>query len=506
MAKSNDHDIVLGVGVGVKSIDAVLVKRDGLRYQILGQYSKARNDGPSGGAQEITSLIPGLQSNEDTDYTLEIGGASVGGGSSDLFVGGGVSNEGARDSELAHESVTSKPRPSNIPHFESEFRQILAEARIEAGATPQLAFCVSDPDVVYGIVSVSDEEEDGKRFRSASTDKELIKRLVEKGGSEIERDRVGFLEMTPSEKGRRFLSMVRDENDAVVQTIRIVAAIEREKLPQMSALDTELSLITMMLGRSAISEGDLSTAVVRVGSQDTLIAFYEGEKLRHYDWLRSVNIFDAPETICSRVLLQQDEKKIGEIDHVLVLANSRTDALHNTFSRYYPNATVLHFDRLLADCGLELGDENDPLRTGMALAAAVAVSVDERESGERSYINLAPSKLAVQRKRKLELGWHTVAMMPILFLVTFFFVFRYLQNENEIGSRERELMMNPLAPPVTNSAVLETRVDSLEQAYVRFTRGLKVLDSLLVGSDKWSRFLETVTRATRDLDGVWLIN
>lgn len=506
MATTTKKNTILGIGVGTRSIDAVLIERDGTRYTILGQFTKARVEGEStgGGEGEMNTLIPGLKSEEDADYTLEIGGRKQ--GSSDLFLASELEDLGISAVETGEqpEVGAGKTTRSGSPRFETQFNEILSEARAVAGEITSLAICASAPDVDYRIVTLDSEATESTFMRKRSRKSALVKKLAAQIGSEVDAERVGYLELTGPEQRHRYLTVIRDERDAVLQTIRVAQAIDRTKLPGLAAIDSELSLMAAMVSRSTQTEAGGNAAFVRVGSEDTLIAFLSDGKLSHFDWLRSVNIYDAPETVCSRVLLQQDEKKIGEIDTVYVLANSRSDVLHKTFSRYYPDASVLHLERLLIDRGLELDERGEPLRTGMALAAAIAVSIDERALPDVAFVNLSPEKLVVRRRSRIAFAWHTYLTLPVLFLVTFFFVFRYLQNEVEIDARRTEVMTNPHAPPVTNPAVLQARVDSLEQAYLRYTRGLTVLDSLLLGSDKWSRFLERVTQSTRALSGVWL--
>jgi hypothetical protein len=93
-------------------------------------------------------------------------------------------------------------------------------------------------------------------------------------------------------------------------------------------------------------------------------------------------------------------------------------------------------------------------------------------------------------------------MMAVLFAATFFGVQHYLSGEAEIQRQEAEL--NLIQPTAMNPQMLQHRIDSLQTAYVTFTNALKVLDSLLVGSDRWTRSLEHTTEATGDVTGLWL--
>src|SRR5690606_24466732 len=51
---------------------------------------------------------------------------------------------------------------------------------------------------------------------------------------------------------------------------------------------------------------------------------------------------------------------------------------------------------------------------------------------------------------------------------------------------------------------LQAQIDSLQTAYLRITKTLNVIDSLLVGSDRWSRSLARTARATASTGGAWV--
>ena len=48
------------------------------------------------------------------------------------------------------------------------------------------------------------------------------------------------------------------------------------------------------------------------------------------------------------------------------------------------------------------------------------------------------------------------------------------------------------------------KVDSLNAAYLSYTSALHVLDSLLVGSDRWTRALGSMTESTGSVGRIWL--
>jgi hypothetical protein len=271
-------------------------------------------------------------------------------------------------------------------------------------------------------------------------------------------------------------------------------------------MDAELSAYGRMVRRMIPADQPTrGTALVRVGAEDTLILFFTGSDLRHFERLRSLSTYDSPETICSRVLLQQDEQKLGEVDHVLVLTEGRGEQLLARFRASYPEAAVESVQDALAGMGVNPPRGSDGLTPGSvpAVAAGLRLLRDWDTVDPEYEVHLLPRKLQRERK-KLALAWHTIAMLVVVIAMAFGFTWRYMDQQAEI-EREHEISrLNPIILPVDNPALLKARVDSLQQAYLKYTHALGVIDSLLIGSDRWTRMHESITRSTSMIGGIWL--
>ncbi|MCH6579526.1 MAG: hypothetical protein IH802_04090 [Nitrospinae bacterium] len=88
------------------------------------------------------------------------------------------------------------------------------------------------------------------------------------------------------------------------------------------------------------SDEAFNTLIVRAGAEDTLVLFLQDDTLQQSENLRSLTAYEAPETICSRVLLLQDEYGIGEVQHGLLLSEEREDDLIESFEMFFPEARV----------------------------------------------------------------------------------------------------------------------------------------------------------------------
>jgi hypothetical protein len=233
--------------------------------------------------------------------------------------------------------------------------------------------------------------------------------------------------------------------------------------------------------------------------------FFEGRDLLRFERLRALTAYDSPETICSRVLLQQDEWKIGEIQHLLVLSEARGEQLLTVFRRYYADAAVEMVQDAVMGLGLNLAREVEALSPGSIPALIVGLRVLQdwdRDDPEMAF-QLLPKKLRRDQK-KFAIAWHTVLMMASLVVLAFSFSWRYTARQAEIERQREEARQNPITLAVDNPALLKMRVDSLKAAHAKYTQALSTIDSLLIGSDKWTRLHERLTRSTRDIGGIWL--
>ncbi|GBD02631.1 hypothetical protein HRbin18_02378 [bacterium HR18] len=62
----------------------------------------------------------------------------------------------------------------------------------------------------------------------------------------------------------------------------------------------------------------------------------------------------------------------------------------------------------------------------------------------------------------------------------------------------------PPAIAETDAKALERRIDSLNARTLQALQTLEVLDSLLVGSDRWSRSLAQLSREVAAVGGIWV--
>lgn len=518
MKRNAASGAILGVMASGRGVNAALVRNTDKGPEVVRYFTRQVTSPNAGPALES----PNVAMDEDdagigSDFTIKFGG-----GGSDLF----LSNEfGPFDSEGGEGMVPSSE--GVVIGFEEELTSILKECADIGYADPLVAFCETSAFVTATEVRLGDDAESGESGKKGAVRRgsSLLSRLSSQLEMEIDDESVGFIPMSPTETGYdRALALVRIDGGPVARTLSAMRG-RRVRMPAVRLLDNEISvylglartaffLITSDLANQDLSveaEGVTSllpgdrrkTLVVRAGLEDTLVLFMENDRLLHYESLRSITTYDAPETICSRVLLLQDEYGIGDIQHVLLLGEDREEAIVESFRMFFADTRVESLREYVPTAVNAI--DSDEVNTAQLLATGVALrlSNDDLYQGSFDAINLLPKKL-MRRQLKMPVTWHVMALYVLLFVSVLFFTARFFANQSR--ANEHKSRIAEYAPEYvdTDPAVLKARVDSLNSVTSGYMRALKVLDSLLVGSDAWSRSLETASREVSETRGIWI--
>ena len=491
---------VLGVYVGPDTVDAVLVRRTGDRYEPLLRFTRPRAAAAEPkSAEAMAAALPGL--NDADDYSLQVGGSWT------TATSGG---DGAAASPAAA-VATGTGRP-----FAPALRGILSECAGAGFPDVPVAFCLTAPEVGYVEVlapatDAEPEPEGGKAKKGGKLGGALggakggaKKRVAEKVAQQVPgADPARTVTVPLAGPGPdRVLALAVEPADSVTATLEALASAS-DKAPQAVRVDAEATLLAAVLSRTPAAEGERAV-VVRVGAEDTLVLFFDGPALAGVERLRSLTAYDLPETVVSRVLLRLDEKKLGDPDTVFVASVGRAEMLLARCAEFFPGAAVEPLDEALVGLGVEVPRNEDAYRAG-ALVAAAAAARELSDWEVTPDVQLLPARLR-GRRRTLPFAWHTALAAVVLVAAVVVAGVRYVHAENRTEVLREDLRQNPPVLPDDDPDLLQARVDSLNQTYATYTRSLDVLDSLLVGSDKWTQTMRLVTRSTVSTDGTWLVS
>ena len=522
--------LVLGVHVTQKNVYGVLVRPTADGYEPLRQFVRNRAESQFGGDAPLSpDLDDAATSGDEPSFELgdDVEGVQFGGvGEIDFsaeFAGMGVATDASLDTSSTVGEVQGQAQPIIF-----ELRDILDECADAGFARPALAFAVDAPDVAYVEVTVPPDTKASKKKKKGKKKKASDAAVQEEATTKpptlsVKRDRllellaetapdldppdpsrVAFVPMTPRDGLERALAVVPLSTEPVAESLRMLREQSRHRRTAFKTIEAEVPLLVGLVAATSNPEPHENTTVVRVGAEDTIVLLMSGGVLDHYEHMPSVTAFDGPDTICSRVLLQQDVQGVGQVDNVIIVAEEREKELVQGFGAFYPEARVETLRAGLARFGL-VGPYG-PLAPMLVEAAGAAVAGDRLKDRRLPFAdgNLLPDALR-KRKRRVDLsfGWHTLVAAAALFLSVLYFSYLYVSQEGEIERAEQTLAEFP--PEAQLSAPqLQARIDSLRARQQTLTAALVALDSVLVDTDRWTQTLLRATRGAAQTGGIWI--
>ena len=522
---------VLGVHVTPQALYGVLLRPTGDGFEPMRQFSRQRNGGDSAAPSDLgIAGFPGVgvtpdMAQSDDGVTLRIGeGANVG---PDLFLESEfaslATNTGGGLPGGPGSSAPSSDGGTSVNPIVFELKDLVEECRQAGFDKPSLAFSIGAPDVDYVEVIVTDaapKGKDGKKAKaekapkkaaepaadgtSAPVKRETLLALLPKTEVRYDKERIAFIPMTPRDGRRRYLGVLPRPEEPVAPSLKLLREQQGMRRLNFRTLDAEVPVLLGLARLAYPSDPHESTALVRVGSEDTLVMLLVGNQLHHCEHMRSVTTFDGPDTICSRVLLQQDVQGIGTVHNVVIVSEEREEELVQGFGAFYPDARVETLRSGVARAGI--AGPYGPLPTAAMVPTGVALKALLRKDAVFEPTNLLPKELrrrTVGPRVDLAFSWHTMVVAVLLFMAVLFFVGLYLAQQREIADAEQRLAELPSQSELSGP-VLQARIDSLRQAKAQIETSLQVMDSLLIGSDRWTQLLARTTRAASATGGVWV--
>ena len=501
MSTSSSRD-VLGVSLTPQTVEAVLLRVDSGHPVVVQRFVHPRlRVGDDALSEDFATALPGLKTSEESDFTLQVGTRSQ----DDPFDG----SFGGSD-RLSGDGAPSPGRA--LPRtFAGPLSDIIAECTERGFENLDVVFVAGSPDIAHIEIAANVYPKGPSRsrwirwrkhlpFGSPAPNAELISalRAAHKGGFDARR--VRFFPMTPAPSGTpRHLALVPTPADSVTPTLKTTLARDLNATPVR--FDSEVPLHVDAVRRYLEPDTEHITAVVRVGTDDTLILFMAGSELIHVEHPRSLTSYDAPDTLASRVMLYQDEQQIESLDAIVLAGGSPDDRLVDSFRSFFPDAAIGRLHELLSaehvDGNAEVLNTITP-DAGLALAAGLRLVHDRDDA-----FNLLGVVEDDRPHTMPSFAWHTVLTLILLAATTLFFVWQYVSQQDEITELQTRINANPIALPNISPQDLKTRVDSLNAVHARHARALTVLDSLLMGSAEWSTTLERAANETSDIGGVW---
>jgi len=123
------------------------------------------------------------------------------------------------------------------------------------------------------------------------------------------------------------------------------------------------------------------------------------------------------------------------------------------------------------------------------------------EDKELTGINILP-KYIVENQKFLQFGWHSFAVLPLLFIATFYFTYAILSNYQEVKEIDNKIVgLEQMA--VQNQSIL-SQMDPISERIAGFDNTQSILDSALAGTEVWGRTFERISNFVERRRNFWV--
>jgi hypothetical protein len=298
------------------------------------------------------------------------------------------------------------------------------------------------------------------------------------------------------------LCIVREDGLSMVNALEGIKSYLGGRLPLIAGIDSADIALMNAVRRNYDLQPDEVTVVVYAGVEFTRLIFMRGDNFYQFAPIlgKGYDSPNLPNTVYSRLLLEQDNLALPHIHRILLAGESHRIALKEFLLQQLPDQEV---DYLLLP---EIDTSNlSPEQQAEVSAFAVPIAAAWRvlDPGNRSFyaINLLPDVVR-EGQRVFKLAWHGYLLLALLFCSSLFFTWQVSSKSRELRELKESLALKESQQ--AENLQLSNSIDALQGQLTRYRASLALYDSLVPGSERWSRVLTQLSHGVEDLNSLWI--
>ena len=298
------------------------------------------------------------------------------------------------------------------------------------------------------------------------------------------------------------LCVVREDGLSLINMLENVKGYIGNRIPNIPAIDTtDISLMNMVRLNYDLQPHEVSV-IIYIGAEFTRLIFMRGSQLFQFAPILGEG-YDSPNlhnTVYSRLLLEQDNLGIPRLTRVILAGDCRRVAFKDFLLQQLPDHEI---DYLLAPNldSSPLPAEQQEAISEFAVPIGAAWRVLDSSNTRLYRINLLPESVR-EGQRVFKLSWHGYLLLVLLFASAFLFTRSISTKVRDL--KEQEVQLGIKQAQVAENQILSDSIEAVSAQRARYQTSLALYDSLVPGTDRWSRTLTQLSHGTEDLNSIWL--
>ncbi|MDA3859745.1 MAG: hypothetical protein PF445_00825, partial [Melioribacteraceae bacterium] len=317
-------------------------------------------------------------------------------------------------------------------------------------------------------------------------------------GLVISRDIIDFISLDET----THLCVFTEPDVPCANLVNSVAAYNgRRHYKIYSIKNAEIALANFVSKTTKFFPEDYSL-IIYIGKEYSKLIFLEGQNLNHIGATLDIGIqnLHTYDVYFSKILLEMENGGIPRLDNIVICGDDRSENLVLSFYGTFPEANVSELQFNMFDSP-NLSEEDSVEVSSYSIPIAAAYEYYAEADKELSGINLLP-KYIFETQRFLQFGWHSFAILPLLFIAAFYFTFSILSNYQEVSELDNKIHnLEQLA--VQNQNIID-QMDPLSARIAGFDNTQSILDSAMSGTEVWGKTLEKVSNFVERRRNFWV--
>jgi len=328
--------------------------------------------------------------------------------------------------------------------------------------------------------------------------KKIVAELAATRGEAPSFDSLGIIRTSMG----RVLCIVRQGGLQLYDLLSEAQGFTNSDLPTIKLIhSSDLALMEFIRASYELKEDELSV-IVYVGHDFSRVIFMQGYEYLHHAPIISegFNAENIDNTIYSRIRLEQENPALQSIDRIFLAGESHKVNLSDAMASHFPDARVEYLQSL----HITLSPESEPTPHVISeYVIPLAVAWRALQSNLRgSYgVNLIPASI-VENQRAFSFTWYGWLGAGLILASLVFFSATLIPRASRI-----QAIRSGLGEQHEMVAQLESftaRKDSLQAEINKYDKAMKLYNTMMEGSGRWTRILNFLSSTLKDLNSIWI--
>jgi hypothetical protein len=398
-----------------------------------------------------------------------------------------LNDSGVEFEESTYETVNTENDESNVKVIS------LATAILQSGVKKiEYVPILTEPNLIYHIYEGDIYEKKQDNLDTLIDEISKSKNIVAQKGS------VDYVEIYDD----RLLATVIDGEVECLPMIKALARYVGKDQPRITVLKSaEISLAYYVSKIKKFAEEEYSI-IVYVGKEHSKLIFLKGNQINHIGSTLDVGTSNIHtyDVYFPKILLEMETGNIPVINNIIVCGEDISENLILSFYGTFPEAHIsrLDFDSFNLS---SLNENEQALISTYSIPLSAAIDYYDTLDKKYSGINLLPKQIIEERKF-FQFSWHSLAILPLLFLVTVYFTVKILERRNELDVISKNIIEKEEI--IRNNQTIIDQIQMLEKRIGNFGVITSKLDTLAVGRGLLTAVAGRISDFTASKKNLWI--